>query len=330
MRKFTSYLRTFDDQVRMNAAEAGASPQQVLATLAEVEWLGDTDKVIQGQHHTVELFGFLNPLRALPIELITEIELEWIYAQTEQSLVVAPAFNADKVALIILCATCTPNPAMRLICKQHRIALVQTRLHSNRVLDHLHANLPKVIALRGIQHGVFLALMNVGVLITGASGVGKSEVAMDLVQRGHQLIADDAVEIYRGEQSELIGECPESLKGYIEIRGLGIINILKMFGSSSVLDSYRLQLIISLRDSSNAEIQNIDRLAPSLKAWEMLGIKVPCLTMLVAPGRNLSVLIETAVRNHLLRMSGLDSSSEFIRAHDQFIRLQGAKNIASL
>ena len=143
---------------------------------------------------------------------------------------------------------------------------------------------------------------------------------MDLVQRGHQLVADDAVEIYRGEQSELFGECPEPLKGYVEIRGLGIINVLKMFGPSSVLDSYKLQLIIDLIDATNSEIRKVDRLAPSLRDWEMLGINVPCLTMLVAPGRNLSVLVEAAVRDHLLRMAGIDSSAEFISAHNQTIK----------
>jgi HPr kinase/phosphorylase len=256
-------------------------------------------------------------LRPTPIALVTETELEWIYSQTEQSLYNSPAFDFEEVSLIVLCANCNPNPAVISVCTEKSIALVRTRLTSNDALDYFHSHLPKIIALRGVQHGVFLAVMNVGVLITGASGVGKSEVAMDLVQRGHQLIADDAVDIYRGEQSELIGECPEPLKGHIEIRGLGIISILKMFGPSSVLDSNRLQLVIDLKDASNSEIQKVDRLAPSLKDWEFLGIKVPCLTMLVAPGRNLSVLVEAAVRDHLLRISGIDSSADFISVHDK-------------
>ncbi len=146
----------------MNAPkpESGVSPQQVSAELTDIEWLCHTNKLIHGQHHAVELFGFLNPLRATAIELITETELEWIYAQTEQSLLQCAAFNAEKVALVILCAIGNPNPAMRLICKKHRIAW------------------------RGVWHGVFLAVMNTGALITGASGIDKSEVAMDLPQRG--------------------------------------------------------------------------------------------------------------------------------------------------
>jgi HPr kinase/phosphorylase len=304
----------------MNAPEQereGVSLHRVLKGLTDIEWLCKTEKEIRGQHHAIKLFGFLNPLRPTPIALVTETELEWIYSQTEQSLYNSPAFDFEEVSLIVLCANCNPNPAVISVCTEKSIALVRTRLTSNDALDYFHSHLPKIIALRGVQHGVFLAVMNVGVLITGASGVGKSEVAMDLVQRGHQLIADDAVDIYRGEQSELIGECPEPLKGHIEIRGLGIISILKMFGPSSVLDSNRLQLVIDLKDASNSEIQKVDRLAPSLKDWEFLGIKVPCLTMLVAPGRNLSVLVEAAVRDHLLRISGIDSSADFISMHDK-------------
>ena len=281
----------------------------------EVDWICSSTKRIHAQHHAIKLFGFLNPLRETPVCIVTENELEWLFSQTEQSLGASPAFDPDQVTILIFCDNCRPNPAVISVCRKHNIALARTLLTSNAILDYLQFHLSRVIAVRGIQHGVFLAVMNVGVLITGASGVGKSEVAMDLVQRGHQLVADDAVEIYRGEQGGLIGECPDSLKGYIEIRGLGIINILKMFGPSAVLDSCRLQLAIDLIDATNSEIRKVDRLAPSLKDWEILGVKVPCLTMLVAPGRNLSVLVEAAVRDHLLRIDGIDSSAEFIRAH---------------
>jgi HPr kinase/phosphorylase len=295
----------------------GVSARQILSGMGHLDWINGSTKKIFPQHHVIKLFGYLNPLRAVTICVVTENELEWIYSKSEHELSKSPAFNAENVSIIILCQNCKPNPAIVAVCEKYEIALVQVRLASNEIFDYLQSHIPKVTALRGMQHGVFLAVMNVGVLITGDSGVGKSEVAMDLVQRGHQLVADDAVEIYRGEQSDLVGECPEQLKGYIEIRGLGIINILRMFGPSAVLDSYRLQLVIELIDATNSEIQKVDRLAPSLKEWEMLGIKVPCLTMLVAPGRNLSVLVEAAIRDHLLRLDGIDSSADFIRAHSE-------------
>ena len=303
----------------MDIAHQGISAQQVLEGIESVDWVSASTKRIRARNHAIKIFGFLNPLRGTPISLVTENELEWLFSQTEGALLNSPAFDSQQVTMLILCENCKHNPAIVSVCRKRDIALAQINISSNGILDYLQSYLPKVIATRGMQHGVFLAIMNTGVLITGASGVGKSEVAMDLVQRGHQLVADDAVEIYRGEQSELIGECPEQLKGYLEIRGLGIINILKMFGSSAVLDSYRLQLVIELIDATNSEIQKVDRLAPSLKDWALLGIKVPCLTMLVAPGRNLSVLVEAAVRNHLLRLDGIDSSTEFIQSHAETI-----------
>lgn len=291
------------------------SPDQVIEGIDQVEWVCRTSKLLHAQNHAVQLFGFLNPLRNTTICIVTENEMEWLFSQTETALMKSPAFDADQVSMIIFCCPCQANPAVISVCEKQDIAVLQTAAGSDVVLDHLHSHLPRILALRGIQHGVFLAIMNVGVLIMGASGVGKSEVAMDLVQRGHQLVADDAVEIYRGERSELMGECPNTLKGYIEIRGLGIINIAKMFGPSSVLDNYRLHLVIELVDATNSEIQKVDRLAPSLKDWSFLGIQIPCLKMLVAPGRNLSVLVEAAVRDHLLRVAGIDSSAEFIDAH---------------
>ena len=299
--------------------EGGVSPRQILARLDHVNWINETDKVIKEQYHATNIFGFLNPLRPVPICVVSENELEWIYAQTEQGLLNCPGFDREKVALVLLCEGCRTNPAIISVCEKHDIGLAKINLDSNGVLDYLQSDLPRSIAVRRMQHGVFLAVMNIGVLITGASGVGKSEVAMDLVQRGHQLVADDSVEILRGEQNDLIGECPYALRGYIEIRGLGIINILRMFGPSAVLDSCKLQLIIDLIDATDSEVRKVDRLVPSLKDREILGISVPCLSMLVAPGRNLSVLVEAAVRDHLLRMSGIDSSADFIEAHNRLI-----------
>jgi serine kinase of HPr protein (carbohydrate metabolism regulator) len=270
----------------------GVLPEDLLAGLPDVEWPCKSGQAIVGNHHQANLYGYLNPLRPIPICLITKTELEWIFAQPEQTLLASPAFDPETVKLVILCADCKPNPAMISVCSDRNIAIATTQVSSNEALDYLQSNVPKLIALRGIQHGVFLAV----------------------------------IEIYRGEQSALIGECPRALKGYIEIRGLGIINILKMFGPSSVLDSYRLQLVIDLRDATNSEVQKVDRLAPSLRQWEMLGIIVPCLTMLVAPGRNLSVLVEAAVRDHLLRIAGVDSSAEFLEAHDQGLGISPSGN----
>ena len=315
------------DPARMEAQDHdGVMPVELLAELPGIEWILDSGRKISASRHPSVQFGFLNPLRPTPIALVASPELEWIFAQPEQALRESPALDPDVARLLILCAHCKPGPALLSVCKKNSISIANAPGEYSEILDYLQSNVSRMMAVRGIQHGVFLAVMNVGVLITGASGVGKSEVAMDLVQRGHQLIADDVVEIYRDEQGKLLGECPKSLRGYIEIRGLGIINILNMFGPASVLDSYQLALVIDLKDATNSEIRKVDRLSPSLREWEMLGATLPCLTMLVAPGRNLSVLVEAAVRDHLLRISGVDSSAEFVASHGKMIQNSSQRN----
>ncbi len=295
-------------------------PDLIVEGLAGVRWYVRTTRHIDRQRHAIHLLGYLNPLRASCITIVSASEMEWMYAQTEQSLSGCAVFRGEIVSLVILCAGCEASPALVAVCERYNIALVKTSVGEIEVVDYLMSHLPKLIALRKTKHGVFLAVMNTGILITGSSGVGKSEVAMDLIQRGHQLVADDAVDIYRSEQNELVGECPATLRGYIEIRGLGIISILKMFGPSAVLDFYRLQLIIDLQEATDSEVKKVDRLSPSLEMRDILGIQMPCLTMLVAPGRNLAVLVEAAVRNHLLRMSGMDSGKEFLLRHDEIMK----------
>ena len=300
-------------------SQPGVSPREIFRDIEHLDWIHLANAPVCGQRNQVDLYGYLNPLRAQCVSVVDQTGLEWVYAQSESALKASPALDPERAKVVLLSRGCGANPALESVCRENNISLGGTNLDRVELMDYLQAHLPRLTGLRGMRHGVFLAVMNVGVLITGASGVGKSEVAMDLVQRGHQLVADDAVEIYRGERGVLTGECPEQLRGYLEIRGLGIINVRKMFGPSSVLDSYPLQLIIDLKDASNSEIRKLDRLEPSLTTQDVLGVGVPCLSMLVAPGRNLSVLVEAAVRNHLLRDSGVDTSKEFIEAHTRLL-----------
>ncbi len=314
------------------AAESNLSQRQhavsaLLGSIPDVRWFSHTKKTLESCYQHAHLFGYLNPLRATPIQIVDQAAMEWIFRMNDSELRNSPCFDANYCVAIIMCEGLEPNPNVVDICIEHDIALLKSTLPSGETLDYLQGRLPQLLSPRCNKHGVFLAVMNTGVMITGVSGVGKSEVALDLIQRGHQLIADDVVDIYRRDGAELFGECSPTLKGYLEIRGLGIINIEKMFGPASVLDNYKLQLIINLRDATNSEIRNLDRLQPSLENSEILDLKVPTLNMLVAPGRNLSVLVEAATRDHLLRMSGVDSSLEFIHQHDLIMGVEGTDEL---
>lgn len=296
---------------------------QVVDGLPDLHWFCNTHRNLCRNNQYLELYGYLNPLRSKMLQIVDETGTEWLYRQQDNELRQSPVFDRERCLAMILCNGQKPNPVIREICAEHDIALIRTSASGEVVDNFLLSQLPRLLSPRCNKHGVFVAVMNTGVLITGASGVGKSEVALDLVQRGHQLIADDSVILQCRDGDELTGTCAPGLKGYLEIRGLGIINVEKMFGPAGILDSYPLQLIINLRDATNREIRNLDRLQPSLESIRILGVTVPCLNMLVAPGRNLSVLVEAATRDHLLRRSGVDSSVDFIHRHDEMMGITG-------
>ena len=172
------------------------------------------------------------------------------------------------------------------------------------------------------MHGVFLDVLGVGVLLVGASGIGKSEIALALINRGHRLVADDAVIFSLVGNDTLTGNCPELLQDFLEARGLGILNIRVMFGDTAIRESKRLQLVVRLVAMDDKELQQIDRLYGMYRKRIILNAEVPEVTIPVAPGRNLSILVEGAVRNQVLKNTGYDASQEFINRQNDLLELK--------
>jgi HPr kinase/phosphorylase len=160
-----------------------------------------------------------------------------------------------------------------------------------------------------------MEVMGTGVLITGASSIGKSELALELLTRGHRLIADDAAEFARIAPDLLNGTCPEMLRDFIEVRGLGILNVRAMFGASAIKHNRNLRLIIVLQEMGEAAA--MDRLHGSRRMRTIMEVEIPEITLPVGPGRNLAVLVEAAVRNHILNVKGYDASQAFIERQKQ-------------
>ncbi len=173
-------------------------------------------------------------------------------------------------------------------------------------------------------HGVFMDVAGFGVLLRGASAIGKSELALGLLNHGHRLVADDAVEFKLVAPDTVIGSCPPVLQDFLEVRGLGILNIRVMFGDNAIKDSKRLQLIVNVVAFSDNELKLIDRLHGLYRTDDILGVPIPEVTIPVAPGRNLAVLIETAVRNQVLKHNGYDASQEFITRQHQSMQEDSA------
>jgi len=183
---------------------------------------------------------------------------------------------------------------------------------SAEVIDRLRRYLAKILAEATQLHGVCMDVLGLGVLITGDSGVGKSELALELISRGHGLVADDAVEISRIAASTLECRCPPILKDFLEVRGLGVLNIRTIFGETAVRPKMNLRLIAHLERPAGAGVSPAERLPLHELSEDILGVTVRKVVIPVAAGRNLAVLVEAAVRNYILQLRGIHSTEEFI------------------
>ena len=205
-----------------------------------------------------------------------------------------------------------------------KLPLLATPLPSPKVIDRLQYYLTRALAGRVTLHGVYMEVMGVGVLLTGKSGIGKSELALELLSRGHRLIADDAVEFSRIAPHVLLGRCPGMLSDFLEVRGLGILNVRAMFGDTAVRDEKTLRLIVHLEKMRKQRFNAIDRLQAEQKTRTILDVEIPEAALFVAPGRNFAVLVEAATRNHILRLRGVDPLAELVKRQTQAMQ-RGAK-----
>ena len=199
--------------------------------------------------------------------------------------------------------------------RDSKVPLLSCQLNSQDTIRKLQYYLANYFAEKITLHGVFMEVMGTGVLIMGESSIGKSELALELLTRGHRLIADDATEFARIAPDTLNGTCPEMLRDFLEVRGLGILDVRAMFGDSAIKQNRNLRLIIVLQDLEEAT--EIDRLHGSRQLRTIQDVDIPEVTLPVAPGRNLAVLLEAAVRNHILMAKGYDASAAFIERQKQ-------------
>jgi HPr kinase/phosphorylase len=196
------------------------------------------------------------------------------------------------------------------------VPLLRTRAATPEAMARLSTLLDTYLSARGTVHGVLMDILGLGVLVVGESGIGKSECALDLVVRGHRLVADDAVELRCRAQSFVLGSCPELTRHHMEIRGLGLINVQDLFGVASTRTSKRVELVVQLERWEPG--REYDRLGIDETFYELLGIRIPMIRMPVAPGRNVAILVEVAARNQLLRTRGHHAARKLVdRLDDQ-------------
>jgi len=260
---------------------------------------------------TAALVGHLNLIHPNRIQVLGLRELAYIdgYSGDTNGQVIINLFAAEPAAIIL--AEGVSAPAALLNSAQARnVPVLATALPAYAVIDTLRRYLAKVLADSISRHGVFVDVLGLGVLITGESGVGKSELALELISRGHGLVADDVVEISRIASKTLEGRCPPLLKDFLEVRGLGVLNIRVIFGETAVRPKMNLKLIVRLAKSGQAAAA--ERLPLHELTEDILGLPVREVVIPVAAGRNLAVLVEAAVRNYILQLRGYDGTQEFI------------------
>ena len=217
----------------------------------------------------------------------------------------------------ILCRGMRPPEELVPLAKEHDVPVVQTDVVTTRFFMNAIIYMRQCLAPRETLHGVLLEVYGVGVLITGRSGVGKSEAALELVKRGHQLVADDVVDICRVSDDRLTGECPEMVRHFMEIRGIGIIDIRAMYGVGAVALSKSIDLVMHMEKW--VEGKEYDRLGLSEEYITILGVKVPHQIMPVRPGRNLAIIIEVAARDLSLKRMGYSAAHELDRRLNEMI-----------
>jgi len=272
------------------------------------------------QKPSLALIGHLNFVHPNRVQVLGAAEMDYLRSLSAESLqqAIDNLYSTELAAVVIANNEAVPQ-ALLDVANRTETALFTSPQPSPRLMQILSHYLAKALAEFTTLHGVFMEVMGIGVLITGDAAIGKSELALELITRGHRLIADDIVEIYEISPDTLEGRCPSLLQDFIEVRGLGILNIRALYGEVAVKPKKTLRFIVHLEKSADITQENYDRLQMQRDTQEILGINIPTVRIPVAAGRNLAVMVEVAVRSHILHLRGISSSQQFIERHDQYL-----------
>ncbi len=259
----------------------------------------------------LQLAGFFDFFDNARLQILGKSEMEFlcnINSEGESSL---DKFVGLKPAGIIITRSLEIPEKMVALCEENKVPLMRTDDASSSFMSGLISYLNVELAPRITRHGVLVEVYGEGLLIIGESGVGKSETAIELVKRGHRLIADDAVEIRKVSGKTLVGTSPENIRHFIELRGIGIINARRIFGMGAVKETEKIDMIINMEPWDSEKIY--DRMGVDGETMELLGITVPSLTIPVKPGRNLAVIIEVAAMNNRQKKMGYNAALELLK-----------------
>jgi HPr kinase/phosphorylase len=273
------------------------------------------EAAVRNAQSAADLVGYLNYIHPYRVQIVGRREVAYLQDSSpeDQERRIQRIVTLEP-PVVIVADNQTPPDKLVALCDRADIPLFVTDGSAGHVIDVVRGYLSQHFAERTTRHGVFMDILGVGVLITGESGLGKSELGLELISRGHGLVADDAVDLYRVSQTSLEGRCPDLLLNLLEVRGIGLLDIKAIFGETAVRRKMRLKLIVHLVRKETMD-REFERLPYEPLNEEILDVSVRKTVIAVDAGRNLAVLVEAAVRNTILQLRGIDTYKEFIERH---------------
>ncbi len=258
----------------------------------------------------IQLAGYFDHFDPMRLQVLGNVEMSYLARLTDQARAsILDRLFSYKFPALLITRNISPSPQFLEMAKKHNVTLLRSMDPTSTMVSTIITYLKTALAPRVTRHGVLMEVYGEGVLLTGESGIGKSEAAVELLKRGHRLISDDAVEIKKISGNALIGTAPDLIRDYVELRGIGIVNVAKLFGMGAVKIENSIDLVVNIVPWNTHEVY--DRLGLEDQYTEILGVKIPMNTIPITPGRNLAVILEVAAMNNRQRKFGYNPAQEF-------------------
>ena len=296
-------LTTLVKEFELEVAYRSSDYEEIQLTVADVARPG------------LQLAGYFDHFEPMRLQVMGNVEVSYLQKLTEaERAMTLDRYCAFKFPALLITRYNAVDPVCLEMAKKHDVTVLRCHESTSTIVSAIIAYLTATLASRITRHGVLMEVYGEGILLTGESGMGKSETAVELLKRGHRLIADDAVEI-RKVGNKLIGSAPDLVRNYVELRGIGIINVAKLFGMGAVKAENEIDLVVNVVPWD--QHQTYDRLGLEEQYMEILGFKVPMNTIPFTPGRNLAVILEVAAMNNRQRKMGYHPALDFTQKNDR-------------
>ncbi len=297
-------LKTLVEEFRLEVAYAATDYESVRLTVEDIARPG------------LQIAGYLDHFEPVRLQVIGNVETSYLQKLTpHERLVAFDRLFSYKIPALLIARNILPEPECMEMARKHNITILRSAEATSTVVSDIITYLRAALAPRITRHGVLIEVYGEGVLLIGESGIGKSEAAVELLKRGHRLIADDAVEIRKISGTTLVGAAPVLIRNYIELRGIGVINVAKLFGVGAVKAENEINLVVNIVPWNPQE--PYDRLGLEDQHLDILGVQIPMNTIPIKPGRNLAVILEVAAMNNRQRKMGYNSALEFTQQIDR-------------